>query len=704
MNLTILVLYIAAFATLLLGVSVWLHNTTSRLNRRFVAVTIAASAWTLTNALFTQFDYGIAYGIGLASYAAAAACAVTFFYFAAELSENRLGNIVLLASIVFVIVAATPRALATGVTGDGIQTTPMIYGYALGLVSYFVAGIILLVQRVRGSRGRARAQARLVLAGFTGAIAGGMTFNLIMPILGSYQFVELGPVFTLIFTGACAFGIVKHRLFAVRAAIARSLVYVLTLGTLTLGVTVIVIFGTEQLVDSSSFAGKLVYIAAIVVSAVAYQPLKLFFDTLTRRIFFKDFYESKKVLAALGDVAAHQVLPDALLRRSLTVLGSALHPLFIDAYVAYPEGMRRVANTGKHRIDIEVEWLKHLPKKPVVVLEELQGPNTYHEAIEQLQEVDAAVILRLATSRVQVGTLVVGYKLSGEAYDSRDVQLLQTVADELAVAVQNSLRFEEISRFNERLQREIHDATTQLRASNRRLQQLDAAKDEFISMASHQLRTPLTSVKGYLSMALEGDVGKLTPAQRNVLEEAYASAQRMVYMIADFLNISRLQTGKFTIEPGTVQLQSLIAEEIAQLTPAATARGIRLMPHIGLDVPILNLDESKIRQVIMNLIDNAIFYSHSGGEVVISLSVVHKKVVFSVSDHGIGVPPRERRFIFTKFYRATNARHIRPDGTGVGLFMAKKVIDLHGGEVVFETETGKGSTFGFTLPLRQQTD
>jgi signal transduction histidine kinase len=221
-------------------------------------------------------------------------------------------------------------------------------------------------------------------------------------------------------------------------------------------------------------------------------------------------------------------------------------------------------------------------------------------------------------------------------------------------------------------------------------------------MASHQLRTPLTSVKGYLSMALEGDGGELKPEQRKLLQEAYSSSQRMVYMIADFLNVSRLKTGKFLLEISSVHLPKLIQEEVAQLGAAAKGRGLQLDVSLPSQFPALRLDENKIRQVIMNFIDNAVFYSKSGGTITISLHTEDDEVVFMVKDHGIGVPANEQQGVFTKFFRATNARHARPDGTGIGLFMAEKVIHAHGGEVIFKSEENKGSTFGFRLPLKTE--
>src|SRR5690606_4858412 len=166
-----------------------------------------------------------------------------------------------------------------------------------------------------------------------------------------------------------------------------------------------------------------------------------------------------------------------------------------------------------------------------------------------------------------------------------------------------------IQQFNITLQQKIDDATKKLRHANEKLKEMDQTKDDFISMASHQLRTPLTSVKGYISMVIEGDAGKISATQRKLLDQAFVSSQRMVYLIADLLNVSRLKTGKFIIEPKEVNLADVVEGEIAQLTETAKGRDLELTYKKPKDFPSLMLDETKIRQVIMNFADNAIYYT-----------------------------------------------------------------------------------------------
>jgi signal transduction histidine kinase len=301
------------------------------------------------------------------------------------------------------------------------------------------------------------------------------------------------------------------------------------------------------------------------------------------------------------------------------------------------------------------------------------------------------------------GSKAIGFLCMGEhlnsGYSSRDIRVLQTIADELVIAIQNASSIQEVRELNTNLQQRVESATKELRLSNAQLQRLDKAKDDFISMASHQLRTPLTSVKGYISMVRDGDVGKINKSQDELLSEAFNSSERMVHLINDFLSVSRLQTGKFLIDKHPINLAKIIEQELDSLATNAESRNLSFVYKPPKDFPMLNLDEDKIRQVIMNFSDNAIYYCKEGTKIKVTLAIEGKDAVFKVIDTGIGVPRAEQSQLFNKFYRASNARKQRPDGTGVGLYLAKKVIDAHEGKVIFESAEGKGSTFGFRLPI-----
>lgn len=346
------------------------------------------------------------------------------------------------------------------------------------------------------------------------------------------------------------------------------------------------------------------------------------------------------------------------------------------------------------RIDSHVPWVSG-PSKLAVVPVDAVTP-AYITKLISISEEDAQELLgvgmktlifhKLIVRYRIVGLLVIGLPNAPEAVNERQRELFHRIGEAVGLAIDNKMLFEE----NQKMLRQVQ-------RSNSKLEKLDETKDEFISMASHQLRTPLTSVKGYLSMVLEGDAGEISDMQRKLLDQAFVSSQRMVYLIADLLNLSRLKTGKFIIDAVPSNLAKVIEEEVGQLKAAAASRDLTLTYEPPKDFPTFMLDETKLRQVIMNFTDNAIYYTPSGGHIDLKLVETDKTIEFTVTDDGIGIPRKEQQHLFTKFFRADNAKKARPDGTGLGLFMVKKVIVAQGGNIIFKSQEGKGSVFGFAF-------
>ncbi|OGL35000.1 hypothetical protein A3F38_02870 [Candidatus Saccharibacteria bacterium RIFCSPHIGHO2_12_FULL_48_21] len=527
--------------------------------------------------------------------------------------------------------------------------------------------------------------------------------NFFLPIIfKNSTFVNLSPIYTSLFAGIIAYAIIKQKLFDIRLAVARSVAYILSLVTLVATYSFVLFTASQLIVGGSygeSFTFQALNVAFLVVLAFSFQPIKRFFDRITNRLFYRDAYETQDVLDKLGNVVVAEIDLHRILSGTRTVLTDALRSKFIE-FILFEKNKPYLQSVGQQGLKTDLEQLStHIDeqKREVVVTDEL-GPQNLLKSLLSKDEI--SVSLRLKTHHQLVGYVLFGSKRSGDMYSTQDIDLLEIVADELAVAVQNALRFEEIKQFNITLQRKIEEATAELRHANSRLKELDKTKDEFISMASHQLRTPLTAVKGYLSMVLEGDVGPVTKEEKAYIKRAFDSAQKMVYLIADMLNVSRLQTGKFVIEIKPTNLAEVVASEVDQLKEQIDSRKLKLIYQKPDKLPTLNLDETKTRQVVMNFIDNAIYYTPSGGTIEVKLQSTDDSVSFTVTDTGLGVPKAVQHHLFAKFYRADNAKKMRPDGTGLGLFMAKKVIVAQGGAIIFKSEEGKGSTFGFSFPRK----
>ena len=412
---------------------------------------------------------------------------------------------------------------------------------------------------------------------------------------------------------------------------------------------------------------------------------------------FRDSYTTNEFVGRVGLVLTSSTKLHALLEETAIVIANMLKSSHVTFIINPKESKPLSVGTRKLAIataDIKTLIASNISSSNVVQVERIEDDGLRR----LLYGYGIHLLVPLQTSQHMFGYVALGESLRS-GYTPKDIRALDTIADELVIAIQNALSLQEVREINDTLQQRIDAATEELRRSNEQLRSLDQAKDEFVSMASHQLRTPLTSVKGYISMVLEGDVGKVSADQKKLLSEAFTSSERMVHLINDFLNVSRIQTGKFMIDKHEVNLTKLVKQEVDSLKSIAESRDLKLKVSLPKHAVEYELDEGKIRQVIMNFIDNAIFYSRPGGTIVVKLTETSKDVRVEIKDSGIGVPLKQQKKLFTKFFRAENARTQRPDGTGVGLFLAKKVIDGHKGKILFSSQEGKGSLFGFSLPV-----
>jgi signal transduction histidine kinase len=693
-----------------IGISLFvlLQNTRSRTNLWFFSFIITMVAWLLSN--YYSNDMALSYGSALLiNKAVFAFPALTIFSLAkfaisfTDIRVSRWRSRLLNAVGVFVAAVSLTPYVVQGIAARGgvyeINFGPLAIVFFGFILICFGIGIWVLWRAYRRSRGADRSRLQYVLLSLLVGLGIAIFTNAILPsVLNNYSLSSaVGPVATIIISVGFAYAIIRHRLFDIRQVVARSVAYVLLLLTLA-GIYGLAIFSVTRVLFPSGSANSgqsIVSIALAIILAFTFQPLKRFFEHITDTIFFRDRFDSQQVLNQVGQILVTEFKLDGLLRQALSKICRELKIASGQLYVFDEDRVYKVEHYGALPAKlITAPHLKALHHK-VLVSDELVGG---HEK-DVMQEFGYRVVMHLDTKEEFVGYLLLGDKLSGDIYTPQDITLLEILIQELAVAISNSKAYEDIAQFNLTLQQKIDDATKRLKVANQNLRELDEAKDEFISMASHQLRTPLTSIKGYLSMVLEGDTGKITPQQQEFLNYAFTGAQRTVNMISDLLNVSRMTAGKFMIERSEVDLAKLVGEEVQQLQQMAESRQLTLKfvpPKKAL--PTMQLDEGKTRQVVMNFVDNALHYTKKG-EVVVSLQEVKKSAELRVKDSGIGVPKEARPHLFSKFYRAGNAQTARPDGTGLGLFLAKRVVEDQGGTIIFESVEGKGSTFGFTIPL-----
>ncbi|TSC81974.1 MAG: Uncharacterized protein G01um101420_757 [Parcubacteria group bacterium Gr01-1014_20] len=230
--------------------------------------------------------------------------------------------------------------------------------------------------------------------------------------------------------------------------------------------------------------------------------------------------------------------------------------------------------------------------------------------------------------------------------------------------------------------------------------EIDKAKTEFVSLASHQLRTPLSTVNWYSEMLLTGDVGEVTPEQKKYLEEIYSGNQRMVDLVNTLLDVSRIEMGTFMVEPKPTDIVKLARSVIDEQKLQIDEKKIKFSRSFEDSIPLMRADPKLLRMVIQNLLSNAIKYTPEGGKIGVSISLDNEKnVSLKMSDTGYGIPKNQQDKIFTKLFRADNVIGKDTEGTGLGLYIAKSIVEQAGGKLWFESVENSGTTFYATLPL-----
>lgn len=233
-----------------------------------------------------------------------------------------------------------------------------------------------------------------------------------------------------------------------------------------------------------------------------------------------------------------------------------------------------------------------------------------------------------------------------------------------------------------------------------REKEVDRMKTEFISLASHQLRTPLTAMKWFLEMLQSGDIGPLSDEQKNYIKNIQDSNEKEIALVNSLLNISRIESGRIIIDPIPTQINSLIEEVVSLQKVPSDAKKLAVSLALDDTLPEIPLDAKLMREIITNLLTNAIKYTPENGTITIKTTQNEKNIMLSVSDTGYGIPENEQKRIFERFFRASNITKVVTDGSGLGLYLVKKILDASGGTIELESKENTGTTFTITLPIK----
>jgi signal transduction histidine kinase len=318
-------------------------------------------------------------------------------------------------------------------------------------------------------------------------------------------------------------------------------------------------------------------------------------------------------------------------------------------------------------------------REPLLIPDAQADPRHYRQVDTAIGFTTRSLLAVPLTIRGHcIGALEVVNKREPPPLDEEDAYILSALASQAAVAIENARLLGDLQR------------------AHAELTQLDRLKSDFIAVASHELRTPLSLILGYASFLKES----LTGASREQVDIVYESAMRLRGLIDDMLNLRHIQTGAVDLQPEETNLPQLVRDVLGEFRELAEAKGQHLLLEVSPSEEgyLLRLDPPKVRLVLINLLSNAIKFTPEGGTITVRVSRTPHEAQVSVADTGVGIPPHALSRIFDQFYQAEPVSTRRHEGLGLGLSIAKGLVELHGGRIWAESEPGQGATFTFTLP------
>jgi signal transduction histidine kinase len=340
-----------------------------------------------------------------------------------------------------------------------------------------------------------------------------------------------------------------------------------------------------------------------------------------------------------------------------------------------------------------------LDNKPYVVHDwyDILRPVFNQESAKESQEaaqIKTSMIFPIGYHQKAEGVMIFSVNKAEADVSTNEKDLIHFFTDIVGLAVQNAKLYTSA----EKAKVQLLDANDQLKKANIQMQELDKLKDEFVSLASHELRTPMTAIRGSLATILEGFAGDLSKEAREFLVAAYNENDRLIRLVNNLLNISRIESGRFDFTRAPVNLNDLMIEVVGNLSSAAKERNLYLRFTPNSAIPMITTDGDKIREVLINIIGNAVKFTHQGG-VTVGIEQKDGMITISIADTGSGISLEDQDILFKKFSQVRDSYAQTSGGTGLGLYICKIIIEGLKGKIWLESTVGKGSTFYFSLPI-----
>jgi len=717
--LQVVILTGAVVVNIILAIFVYKNNPKSATNKIFGLLGGVVSVWLITMYLAqspTFLDYALL--ITRATIFFATPMNVLFFLLAKTIPLQRLQlsrrNFLLL---MFVMVLTMLLALSPyGFAGlEIVNGKPVpIPGVGLGLfglvsVALNLAAVYVLLRKFKKALGTLRQQLSFVMLGML-VMFGLIIVTIFVPvfIFSNASFVPLAPLYTLTFLVTTAYAIIKYRLLEIRPLLARAVGFIFLFGFIAIFYTAIIIFGFQKLFGFTiepALSRSLFLL--MVVFLFAFDRVRAIVQNFTNKFFFRGEYSSDKLISVLTRVLAETIDLDEMTERITRKLTNEMALLRAAFLIVENNKIVAVKGVGYNDRDpqiFELERLFHesLQTNPVWLYEDL----TESHLKDLFRALDIALVIPMRVESTEVALLVLGPKLSGETFYQRDIELIQIIAPETGIAIQNAKSYSEIKKFSKELEARVVERTHELEVSQKlalaKAGEIAQLKDEFVFLAVHELRTPVTAIRGFLE--LTGPAEKSFPKDvQHYLSAIAQASEHMNQLINDLLQVARSESGALDMTVLPHDFQPILDEVLSGTAPLVAQRGLTLKQHIITPLAPVLCDPTKTKEVLLNLVSNAIKYNREKGTITITVarSPDERSLLFEISDTGYGIPKEQQEKVFQKFFRAGAQGTQQVLGTGLGLFITRMLVQKMGGTISFSSVPQEGTTFAFSLPFEQ---
>lgn len=702
---------VSVFSVLVLSILVLKKNYDLLLNRLFFLLTVILHIWLLGSYMMfgSQYEALIIYWDRFV-YGAIVFLPALQYHFSLAVTHFNKGRKKLLYLSYFLALSFFILSQTNYFVKDvfyytwGMHTKAQFFHHFF--IIYFIVYVVLFLRNLLKQYNKERNKLEknriyfYILGFLVLNILGGTGF---LPAY-SISFPPISLLAPIIFTIIITYSIIYFNLMNIKLTMRRYFVNFLTFSTSILPAYLILFLIDDRHPYYTFLSSILVFSLALAF----FIYIKRFYYKISNKYFFSTLYDFNDLMYQVSLLLHSSFNENKIFNSLLKLLTNSFHSSS-GAIISYDvkkkfvsvHCQKNLTKLKSQKIDLDERNLrkfftKSRPWLTPDLVQKMKNQNCPFLGILLNFDVEIIVPVKSISNHVYY-FMIFGKTISNEKYNQRDIKALELVSFELSLALDNIFLYQSVNQFNVVLKEEINKATKKLRIQNKRLVEIDKAKDEFISITSHQLRTPLTGIRWATGSLIKKGAGRFSPDDLDLIKQVSRSNITLIKLLNDLLDVSRIQLGQnYNIKKQKFVFKDLLLEVLSENDYLIQEKKLVIDDKVS-DFFIIQADRAKIKQVLQNLISNACKYSKVNGKIEISVKELKKNIYIYIKDNGIGIPKNEQFNIFKKFFRSSNAHLQSVEGTGLGLYIAKEIIKAHQGKLFFKENQPNGSIFYFTL-------